>query len=109
MSVYSTIKKEFYFLKTQYGFEIHIKQKSGAYSYITWENSKVRIVTLYDFRIEHPMKILISDVESFGTVYDAIEYKNELIINSKKPKEIIRHAAEWLQNGIKNHYIMLKD
>ena len=47
MGRYATLQKEFGFLAKTYGFEIWMKQKHGAYYYITWMNQNTKIKVLY--------------------------------------------------------------
>lgn len=113
MSKYSTIKKEFSFLVSEYGFEIYMKQKSGAYYFLTWKNDKKKIMVLYDDRIdkriESPLRIRIYDADSLGTFYDEVEeFKNEFFIKSGSYKERIHCAAEWLKNAIENKTVKLE-
>lgn len=100
MGRYTTIKKEFEFLVKIYGFEICLKQKHGAYYFIEWTNQNISIMALYDERVEDPITIRIYDADSLGTVYDAVEYKNEFEQRSGSPREKIRRAAEWLKAAI---------
>lgn len=100
MGRYAMIKKEFEFLTRVYGFKIRLKQKHGAYYYIVWTNQNISIMVLYDERVDEPVTIRIYDAYSLGTVYDAVEYKNEFSQSSRKPREKIRCAAEWLKNAI---------
>lgn len=107
MRKYTIIKKEFSFLESEYGFKKYMKQKSGAYYFLTWKNDKKKIMVLYDDRIderiESPLRIRIYDADSLGTCYDEVEeFKNEFFIPSASPKERIKCAAEWLKNSIEN-------
>lgn len=107
MGRYATLKKEFEFLAKIYGFEICLKQKHGAYYFIEWTNRKISIMVLYDERVEDPVTIRIYDADSLGTVYDAVEYKNEFVQSIGTPREKIRRAAEWLGNAIANKHIIV--
>ena len=104
---YATLKREFEFLAKTYGFEISLKQKHGAYYYIVWANPNKNIMVLYDEQVEDPITIRIFDADSLGTVYDAVEYKNEFEQRSGSPQEKIRRAAEWLSNAIANKRIIV--
>ena len=95
MGRYAMLKKEFEFLKKVYGFKIFLKQKHGAYYYITWTNSNINIMVIYDEQVENPISIRIYDSDSFG--FDAIEYKDEFEQRIGTPREKIRSAAEWLK------------
>ncbi len=105
MGRYATLKKEFGFLASTYGFEISLKQKHGAYYFIEWTNQKINIMVLYDERVEDPITIRIYDADSLGTVYDAVEYKDEFEQRSGTPREKIRRAAEWLGSAIGDNRI----
>ena len=107
MGRYTTIKKEFEFLVKIYGFEICLKQKHGAYYFIEWTNQNISIMALYDERVEDPITIRIYDADSLGTVYDAVEYKNEFEQRSGSPREKIRRAAEWLKAAIAQGTVLL--
>ena len=107
MGRYSTLKKEFEFLANIYGFRIYLKQKHGAYYYIIWTNSNKNIMVIYDEQVEDPITIRIYDADSLGTVYDAVEYKDEFEQRSGAPREKIRRAAEWLSNAIANKRIIV--
>lgn len=107
MGRYATLKKEFEFLVKTYGFEICLKQKHGAYYFIEWTNQNISIMALYDERVEDPITIRIYDADSLGTVYDAVEYKNEFEQRSGSPREKIRCAAEWLKTAIADKTIMI--
>lgn len=107
MGRYATLKREFEFLAKTYGFEISLKQKHGAYYYIVWANPNKNIMVLYDEQVEDPITIRIFDANSLGTVYDAVEYKNEFEQRSGSPQEKIRRAAEWLSNAIANKRIIV--
>ena len=107
MGRYATLKKEFEFLVKTYGFEICLKQKHGAYYFIEWTNQNISIMALYDERVEDPITIRIYDADSLGTVYDAVEYKNEFEQRSGSPREKIRRAAEWLSTAIANKHIIV--
>ena len=105
MRKYAMIKKEFNFLSEIYGFKIYMKQKYGAYYYITWTNSNTDIMVLYDEQVEIPLSIRIYDADSFG--FDAEEYKDEFVQNKRNPLETIRRAAEWLKNAIADKSIIV--
>lgn len=107
MGRYATLKREFEFLAKTYGFEISLKQKHGAYYYIVWANPNKNIMVLYDEQVEDPITIRIFDADSLGTVYDAVEYKNEFEQRSGSPREKIRRAAEWLINAIADKRIIV--
>lgn len=107
MGRYATLKREFEFLAKTYGFEISLKQKHGAYYYIFWANPNKNIMVLYDEQVEDPITIRIFDADSLGTVYDAVEYKNEFEQRSGSPREKIRRAAEWLSNAIADKRIIV--
>ena len=107
MGRYATLKREFEFLAKTYGFEISLKQKHGAYYYIVWANPNKNIMVLYDEQVEDPITIRIFDADSLGTVYDAVEYKNEFEQRSGSPREKIRRAAEWLSNAIADKRIIV--
>ena len=107
MGKYAVLKKEFEFLARDYGFEINMTQKHGAYYYIVWANPNKNIMVLYDEQVEDPITIRIFDADSLGTVYDAVEYKNEFEQRSGSPQEKIRRAAEWLSNAIANKRIIV--
>lgn len=59
MGKYAMLKKEFEFLEKVYGFEKVLKQKHGAYYYITWTNSNINIMVIYDEQVEVPISIRI--------------------------------------------------
>lgn len=105
MGRYATLKREFSFLAKQYGFEIDMKQKHGAYYYIIWKNPNKKIMVLYDDREEEPIGIRVFDADSFS--FDAIEYKNEFEQKSGSPREKIHRAAEWLRNAIVDKRIVV--
>ena len=105
MGRYATLKREFSFLAKQYGFEMGIKQKHGAYYYIEWTNQKISIMVLYDEREKEPISIRVFDADSFS--FDAIEYKNEFEQRSGSPREKIHRAAEWLSNAIVDKRIIV--
>lgn len=105
MGRYAEIKKEFGFLKMNYGFTKYAKQKHGSYYYIIWRNPSTKIMTLYDDTDKQPMLIRVYDSDSLG--FDAVEYKAELICDSKSPKEKIRHAAAWLKSAIERNAIVV--
>lgn len=107
MGRYATLKREFEFLAKTYGFEISLKQKHGAYYYIVWANPNKNIMVLYDEQVEYPITIRIFDADSLGTVYDAVEYKDEFEQRSGSPREKIRRAAEWLSNAIADKRIIV--
>ena len=107
MGRYATLKREFEFLAKTYGFEISLKQKHGAYYYIVWANPNKNIMVLYDEQVEDPITIRIFDADSLGTVYDAVEYKDEFDQRSGSPQEKIRRAAEWLSNAIADQKIIV--
>ena len=107
MGRYATLKKEFEFLAKTYGFEISLKQKHGAYYFIEWTNQKISIMVLYDEQVEDPITIRVYDADSLGTVYDAVEYKDEFEQRSGSPREKIRRAAEWLSNAIVDKRIIV--
>lgn len=103
MGRYATLKREFEFLSKTYGFRIRLKQKHGAYYYITWTNPNKDIMVLYDEQVEKPIRIRVYDADSLG--FDAIEYINEFDQSSKSPREKIHRAAEWLSKAIADRYI----
>lgn len=105
MGRYAEIKKEFDFLETNYGFAKYMKQKHGSYYFIIWSNSSTKIMTLYDDTDQQPMLIRVYDADSLG--FDAVEYKDELICDSKSPKEKIRYAGAWLKKAIENKAIVV--
>lgn len=105
MGRYAMLKKEFEFLEKVYGFEKVLKQKHGAYYYITWTNSNINIMVIYDEQVEVPISIRIYDSNSFS--FDAIEYKDEFEQSIGTPREIIRRAAEWLSTAIANKHIIV--
>lgn len=107
MGRYATLKREFELFTKTYGFEISLKQKHGAYYYIAWANPNKNIMVLYDEQVEDPITIRIFDADSLGTVYDAVEYKNEFEQRSGSPREKIRRAAEWLSNAIADKRIIV--
>ena len=107
MGRYATLKKEFSFMAKQYGFEIDMKQKHGAYYYINWNNPNKNIMVLYDEREKEPITIRVFDADSLGTVYDAVEYKDEFDQRSGSPRERIHRAAEWLSNAIADKRIIV--
>ena len=107
MGRYAVLKKEFEFLAKIYGFEICLKQKHGAYYFIEWTNRNTSIMVLYDERVEDPVTIRIYDADSLGTVYDAVEYKNEFAQSSGTPREKIRRAAGWLKTAIADKSIIV--
>ncbi len=107
MGRYTMLKKEFEFLTRAYGFEICLKQKHGAYYYIEWTNRNISIMVLYDERVDDPVTIRIYDADSLGTVYDAVEYKNEFAQSIGTPREKIHRAADWLKNAIANKRIIV--
>ncbi len=107
MGRYTMLKKEFEFLTRTYGFEICLKQKHGAYYFIEWTNRNKSIMVLYDERVEDSVTIRIYDADSLGTVYDAVEYKNEFVQGIGTPREKIRRAAEWLKNAIADKSIIV--
>lgn len=113
MGKYFVLKKEFAFLESEYGFKIYMKQKHGAYYYLTWTNNSKDIMVLYDDRIkegtESPVWIRIYDANSLGTSYDDVnEFKNEFAIPSGSPKERIRSAASWLKKAILNGIVIIE-
>lgn len=113
MGRYSTIKKEFAFLESEYGFEKYMEQKHGAYYYLAWINARKKIMVLYDDRInekeESPVWIRIYDADSLGTAYDDVdEFRDEFAIQSGSPKERIRRAAEWLRKAIKCKTVIIE-
>ncbi len=57
-------------------------------------------MVLYDECVEYPITIRIYDADSLGTVYDAVEYKDEFEQRRGSPREKIHRAAEWLSNVI---------
>lgn len=91
------------FLAKIYGFELWMKQKHGSYYFITWWNSKISIMVLYDETAEQaPITIRIYD----GLVgFDADEYRNEFDQRSESPREKIHRAAEWLKKAIEEKRI----
>lgn len=99
------IKKEFDFLPKLYGFKIFMRQKHGAYYFITWTNSNIKVMVLYDLLDEKPLSIRIYDADSFS--FDAVEYKDEFVQNKKTPRESIHQAAEWLKRAIENKIIIV--
>lgn len=105
MGRYAMLKKEFEFLEKVYGFEKVLKQKHGAYYYITWTNSNINIMVIYDEQVEVPISIRIYDSSSFS--FDAIEYKDEFEQSIGTPREKIRSAAEWLSTAIANRHIIV--
>ena len=106
MGIYAKIKKEFGFLSKLYGFEIYMKQKHGSYYFVDWTNSNVNIKPLYDLTDDKkPMRILIYDAESLGTVYDVVEYADEFALDYGSPRERIHCAAEWLKSAIEDKII----
>ena len=105
MGRYATLKKEFGFLAKTYGFEIWMKQKHGAYYYITWINSNTKIKVLYDEQVENHITIRVYDADSLG--FDADEYINEFDQKSGSPRENIHRAAEWLREAIENKRIIV--
>ena len=107
MGRYATLKKEFEFLARIYGFKICLKQKHGAYYFIEWTNQKISIMVLYDERVEDPITIRVYDADSLGTVYDAVEYKDEFEQKSGSSREKIHRAAEWLRNAIVDKRIVV--
>ncbi len=107
MGRYAMLKKGFAFLTREYGFEICLKQKHGAYYFIEWTNQNICIMVLYDERVEYPVTIRIYDADSLGTAYDAVEYKNEFAQSMGTPQEKIRRAAEWLKNAIADKSIIV--
>lgn len=112
MSRYSVIKKEFAFLKSKYAFKKHMKQKHGAYYYLSWTKGRKEIIVWYDDRIderiESPVWIQIFDADSPGTVCDPDdEFRNEFAIQSGSPKERIRCAAKWLREAIENKTVLI--
>lgn len=107
MSIFSTIKKEFAFLEQLYVFRICDKQTHGAYYYITWDNSNVKIKVLYDVQDNDPMHIFIYDSNSLGTVYDVDEYTKEFVIKDLSYRRKIHQSAEWLKCAIKTGIIRI--
>lgn len=107
MGRYAMIKKEFEFLIRLYGFKICLKQKHGAYYYIEWTNTNISIMVLYDERDEDSVRIRIYDADSLGTVYDAVEYKNEFAVHSGSPRKRIHCASEWLKNAIADKIVLV--
>lgn len=107
MGIYRMIKKEFEFLARLYGFEIDMKQKHGSYYFIQWTHQNISIKVLYDVTVKEPITIFLYDADVPGTIFDAIEYKNEFEQSSGKPREQICRAAEWLKNAIENKTIIV--
>lgn len=107
MGIYSKLKKEFMFLKDEYGFNISMKQKSGSYYYINWTNPNRNIMVLYDCCDEEdlPITIRVYDADSFG--FDATIYRKEFDQSSSKPREQIHCAAEWVRKAIEDKIIMI--
>ncbi len=105
MGRYSMIVKGFSFLEKNYGFQIRLSQKHGAYFYAVWTNGKVCIMVLYDEQVSDSVTIRVYDANSFGTVYDAVEFHTEFELSNGKPKEKIAVAAEWLQKALSSHFI----
>lgn len=113
MTKYPVIKREFAFLESEYAFKKYLKQKHGAYYFLTWTNDRKEIMVLYDDRIdkkiENPVWIRIYDADCFGTAYDDVdEFRNEFFIESGSPKERIRCAAKWLKEAIENKTVVIK-
>ena len=107
MGIYSLIKKEFSFLTILYGFQIYDRQKHGSYYYITWTNSTIKIKILFDCTDVNPVSILTYDADSLGTCYDVTRYQDELVTMTRKDREKIHDAAEWLKNAIADKTIQI--
>lgn len=105
MGRYAQLKREFAFLAKTHGFSIRLKQKHGAYYYITWTNSNKNIMVLYDEQVEDSLSIRVYDADSLG--FDAVEYKNEFNQGSCKPLEKIRRASAWLKAAIADKQIVV--
>ena len=103
MGRYATLKRKIGFLAKIYGFKICANQKRGAYYYIVWSNSNIKIMVLYDEQVEFPLSIRVYDCDSFS--FDAIEYKNEFTQDNGTPCEKIHRAAEWLKIAIADKLI----
>ena len=101
------IKNEFKFLTRLYDFKICMKQKHGSYYFIDWTNSNINIKVLYDLTVKEPIRILVYDAESLGTMYDVVEYTDEFSLDSGSPQERICYAAEWLKSAIANKLIVI--
>ena len=91
------IRKEFRYLEKLYGFKVFTKHYGPCY-YIIWDNSKKKIMVMYDYQVEDPVTIRIYDSDSLG--FDAIEYHDEISINIGNERERIHYAAEWLRTKI---------
>jgi hypothetical protein len=104
MGKYAVLKKEFEFLARDYGFEINMTQKHGAYYFIIWANPNKKIMVIYDEQVnEKPISIRVYDADSFS--FDAIEYKDEFDQSCGTPREKIRRAAVWLGSAIADRSI----
>lgn len=104
MGKYAVLKKEFEFLARDYGFEINMTQKHGAYYFIIWANPNKKIMVIYDEQVnEKPISIRVYDADSFS--FDAIEYKDEFDQSCGTPREKIHRAAVWLGSAIADRSI----
>lgn len=111
MGEYSIIKREFAFLESEYGFKKSLKQKYGAYHFLTWTNDRKKIRVFYDHtieRMENPVWIQIYDLYTPGTIVDCDKYSSEFAIQSGSPKERIRCAAKWLREAIENKTVLIE-
>lgn len=95
---YFAIYKYFKFLLNEFGFDITLKQRYG-YTQIHYLNADFRVVVLALGDIH----IFISDADSLGTCYDAIEYCDEFKTNGSYVKKA-KLAAEWLKNKLKSSF-----
>lgn len=107
MGVYSKMKKEFMFLRDEYGFKISSKQKSGSFYYIDWTNPNRNITIYYDCCDEEnlPITVFVYDADEFP--WDAVKYRKEFDQSSARTREQIHCAAEWVRKAIEDKIITI--
>lgn len=93
---YLILKSHFRFLIDKFYFRVELKRTIG-FVMISYINSKIRIIVSGDDNI----KIIVSDVNSLGTYYDAIEYSDEFYVNGNYCQKVAA-AAAWVKTNLKN-------
>ena len=112
MGIYDTLRKEFTFLLSVYGFVVCMSQRRGSYHYILYTNGKRKIMVLYDDtvdqRIESPLQVRVYNADCLGTAYDNVdEHRLEFFNPNWTPKERIHYAALWLQDAIERKTVVV--
>ena len=93
---YLILRSHFRFLINNFNFQVETKRMFG-FVMISYKNPRIRILVSGDDSI----KIFVSDANSLGTFYDAIEYSDEFDVDGNYLQKAAA-AAAWVKTNLKH-------